>query len=137
MTSAPSAAAQTTSAGEWDAATFFATTCAGCHGPTGNGTVAGPGLNRDAIRTAETEWLIETISNGRPGTPMPAWGVEFGGPLNNDQIAEMSEFLKVGDWDGVGDIAADQPVSPMGPGMMSNGMGSGMMGSGMSGGRQP
>jgi len=139
---APSAVSQTAANGEWNAASFFAATCASCHGPTGGGTAIAPALNRDDIRAAETNWLVDTISNGRPGTAMPAWSIEFGGSLNSDQIADMAAFLQTGDWDKAGDIAADQPVSPMGPGMMGRGMGGGMMGRGAMGrgmgyGRQP
>ena len=132
----PASQATTQTNGEWDAATFFATTCASCHGPTGEGTAIAPALNREAIRTAETAWLVETISYGRPGTAMPAWSVEAGGPLNSDQIAEMAAFLQAGDWDKAGEIAAEQPTAPMGPGMMGGGMmgHGGMMGRGMGGG---
>jgi mono/diheme cytochrome c family protein len=133
---------------DWDAATFFATTCASCHGPTGEGSAIAPSLNREEIRTADTDWLIETISYGRPGTAMPAWSVEAGGPLSSDQIAEMAAFLQAGEWEKAGEIAAEQPIPPMGPGMMGHGMmGHGMMGNGgmmgrgmgggMMGGRQP
>lgn len=137
LTTAQLTAPQTISTDEWDAAAFYATTCASCHGPTGGGSAVAPALNREAIQTAETEWLIETISNGRPGTAMPAWSVEFGGRLKSDQIARMAAFLQAGDWDEDGEIAADQPFPPMGMGMMGRGMGSGMMGNGMGGGRQP
>ncbi len=131
LTARSSVAAQTANSDEWDAATFFATTCASCHGATGQGTAVAPALNREAIQTASTEWLIETISNGRSGTAMPAWSVEFGGPLTSEQIAEMAAFLQAGSWDKAGEIAADQPVSPMGSGMMGGHMRGGMMGRGM------
>ncbi|MFO7539834.1 MAG: cytochrome c [Chloroflexota bacterium] len=142
LTAPPPAAVQTANNDEWDTATFFATTCASCHGPTGQGTAVAPALNREAIRTADTAWLIETISNGRSGTFMPAWSVEFGGPLTSEQIAEIAAFLQAGDWDKAGEIAADQTASPMGSGMMGSGMGGGMMGRKMMGGsmgngRQP
>lgn len=129
---------------DWEAATLFAASCASCHGPTGGGTAVAPALNREEIRTADTDWLIETISYGRPGTAMPAWSVESGRPLNSDQITEMAAFLQAGDWKKAGEMAAGQPALPMGPGMMGPGrtMGRGMMGQGMGGamgghGRQP
>lgn len=129
---------QTAVSDNWEAAGFFATTCAGCHGATGGGSNIAPPLNTEAMRTADTEWLIETISYGRSGTAMPAWSVESGGSLNSDQIADMAAFLRAGDWDRAGEIAAEQPFSPMGQGMMGNGMmGGGMMGRGMGNGRQP
>lgn len=134
LTAPSSTTVQTANSGEWNAATFFATTCASCHGPTGQGTAVAPALNREAIQTASTDWLVETISNGRSGTAMPAWSVEFDGPLTSEQIADMAAFLQAGNWDKAGEIAAEQPVQPMGPGMMGGHMGSGMMGSRMMGG---
>ena len=77
---------------------------------------------------------------------MPAWSAEFGGPLKSDRIAKLATFLQAGGWDKAGEMAADQPFPPMGPGtmgrgmgggMMGNGMGGGMMGRGMGSGRQP
>lgn len=133
---------QAVNAAEWDAATFFASTCASCHGAAGQGTAVAPALNGEVIRTADTGWLIEIISNGRSGTAMPAWSEEFGGPLTSEQIAEMAAFLKTGNWDKASEIAADQPVSPMGPGMMGGHMRGGMMrgemmDGGMGNGRMP
>jgi mono/diheme cytochrome c family protein len=119
---------QTAVSDSWDAAGFYASTCASCHGPTGDGTAIAPALNGENIQTAETAWLIETISYGRSGTAMPAWSVESGGSLNSDQIADMAAFLQAGDWEKAGDLAAEQPFSPMGPGM-----GGGMMGRGRGG----
>lgn len=119
---------QTAVSNSWDAASFYASTCASCHGPTGDGTAIAPALNGENIQTAETAWLIETISYGRSGTAMPAWSVESGGSLNSDQIAEMAAFLQAGDWQKAGELASEQPFSPMGPGM-----GGGMMGRGRGG----
>ena len=124
---------QTAVSSTWDAPSFFATTCASCHGPTGSGSNIAPSLNTEAIRTANTEWIIETISYGRSSTAMPAWSVEFGGPLNSDQIAEMAAFIQSDALESAGNIATN-PNQPMpGQGMMGSGMGGGMMGNGRGG----
>ena len=34
-----------------------------------------------------------TINGGRQGTPMPAWGVRNNGPMNDQQIADLVNFL--------------------------------------------
>ena len=34
------------------------------------------------------------ITYGRPGTPMPAWGIEGGGPKNDQAISDLVEYLK-------------------------------------------
>jgi mono/diheme cytochrome c family protein len=34
-----------------------------------------------------------TIQKGRPPTPMPAWGVRYGGPMNDQQITDIVNYL--------------------------------------------
>jgi len=50
--------------------------CLGCHGKTGAGLGgATPNLADAATMTANTDReLFDTVTNGRPGTGMPAWG---------------------------------------------------------------
>ena len=38
-------------------------------------------------------FLLSTISSGRPGTEMPAWSDQFGAPLRNDQIVDLSKYV--------------------------------------------
>jgi mono/diheme cytochrome c family protein len=82
--------------------------CYGCHGPEGTGGVAryiekrtgatvnwyAPPLNnifyrydRDAIRY----W----ITFGRGNSPMPAWGLPGGGPMNEAQVEDVINYLEV------------------------------------------
>lgn len=50
--------------------------CQGCHGKTGGGVGGATPNLADAVRmAAKTDAeLSETVTNGRPGTGMPAWG---------------------------------------------------------------
>lgn len=105
-------------------AVLYARNCVVCHGPVGEGVV-GPPLNIESFRgdpeeNAEVYDLIRrTIVNGRPGTSdptwvrldngvwasytaMPAWGVEAGGPMNEQQTAALAHFIMMGDWSRVG-----------------------------------
>jgi mono/diheme cytochrome c family protein len=85
--------------------------CAGCHGPEGVGGVAppftltneddefvasvtwrAPALNTVLLRYSEEE-VRQILVYGRPGTPMPAWGVDGGGPLTTQQIDELIAYL--------------------------------------------
>ncbi|HVF05531.1 MAG TPA: cytochrome c [Frankiaceae bacterium] len=43
---------------------------------------------RDAYR-----YVYDTIAQGRPGTPMPTWGLGYGGPMNDQQIEDVVNFL--------------------------------------------
>jgi mono/diheme cytochrome c family protein len=83
--------------------------CAGCHGGLEGGVV------HDFVRTLPdgtvdvVDWRAPQLGSvllrysreevrfilvyGRPGTPMPAWGVEGGGPLNDQQIQNLIDFL--------------------------------------------
>lgn len=55
-------------------AALFRAQCAGCHGPQGDGTGAGPNLASGAFsHGASDEALFRAISKGFPGTSMPAF----------------------------------------------------------------
>jgi mono/diheme cytochrome c family protein len=80
---------------------LFAQNCRVCHGRTGGGVsedVIFPGipLNIEANRpTDPTELkalqlrLGDTIRCGRAGTIMPAWHLDYGGSLNDEQIRQL------------------------------------------------
>jgi mono/diheme cytochrome c family protein len=86
--------------------------CAGCHG--GMNAVGGsasytltdpstgevksvtwlaPALNTVFYRFSEDE-IRYILTYGRPGSPMPAWGLAGGGPMNDQQIQTLIEYLK-------------------------------------------
>ncbi len=46
--------------------------CSACHGMTLKGGL-GPSLVPERISSLSEQYLIEAITNGRPGTPMPPW----------------------------------------------------------------
>lgn len=46
--------------------------CGSCHGMTLKGGL-GPSLTIEAINKKPRELILETVLNGRPGTPMPPW----------------------------------------------------------------
>ena len=59
-------------------AKLFRAQCAGCHGPDGAGTGAGPALNSGIFRRGGSdEAIFQTISKGVAGTSMP--GFSFSG----------------------------------------------------------
>ncbi len=86
--------------------------CAGCHGgmnATGGeapytvtdpitGEVKSvswyaPALNTAAYRFSDDE-IRYIIVYGRPGTPMSPWGLDGGGPLNNQQISTLIAYIR-------------------------------------------
>jgi len=82
--------------------------CVNCHGPEGTGGIANP-AHRDPgtgypvawvappLNNVFTRWDEEivrfTIERGRPGTPMPTWGVEFGGSMTDMMIDDVIAYL--------------------------------------------
>jgi mono/diheme cytochrome c family protein len=102
---------------EYDAAT--SKQCANCHGDEGEGGVAtariqgipvswkAPPLNTELLRftqdpkcgtTAADATTVCEVSDiiryGRPGTPMQGWGVAGGGPLNDQSINDLVNFIR-------------------------------------------
>lgn len=71
------------------AITYLAT-CTNCHGPKGEGGV-GPALRNTSLDEAA---LIQVVSKGRPGTLMPSWSTDEGGPLKKPQIEDLATFIK-------------------------------------------
>ncbi|MDE2292573.1 MAG: c-type cytochrome, partial [Elusimicrobia bacterium] len=82
---------------------IFADNCARCHGTrgegkhgTGEGAYA-PSLNNpEFLKAADDSFLMATIALGRPGTPMPPFGLGFQGhrPFSADQIHAVIAFLR-------------------------------------------
>lgn len=52
-----------------------------------------PALNTVLLRYSREE-VTFILTYGRPGSPMPAWGVAGGGPLNDQQIQNLIDFLE-------------------------------------------
>jgi mono/diheme cytochrome c family protein len=101
----------------WGAADFETTAnggfnCAGCHGGmnavggvaaytitnprTGEVTAVNwtaPALNTVMYRFSEDEVRF-ILTYGRPFSPMSPWGIEGGGPMNDQQLQNIIEYLK-------------------------------------------
>jgi mono/diheme cytochrome c family protein len=83
--------------------------CENCHGAEGTGgltipftTPEGeqterqpPALNDVCARLPieEDGGIRETIMEGRPGTPMPSWSVRVAGPMNDQQIQDLINYI--------------------------------------------
>ena len=75
---------------------LFASICAGCHGPDGEGG-EGPALaNPVLLATATDTYLTETIRRGRPGTAMPSFTTPspVRPVLTPDEIEDIVAFLR-------------------------------------------
>jgi cytochrome c55X len=65
--------------------------CGSCHGMTRKGGL-GPSLLPEALRGRPPAFLVQTILDGRPGTPMPPWR----GLLEESEVRWLTEVLRKG-----------------------------------------
>lgn len=89
---------------------LFIANCATCHGNDGGGGSApnpysdapwpAPDLTNLQARYDDSEivtdvryFITQTIKQGRLGTPMPAWGAAFSGPLNDFEVDSITEYI--------------------------------------------
>ena len=73
---------------------LFASSCASCHGTGATGGSA-PVLNAKEFLKATTDPQIESIvSGGVSGTEMPAWNLAFGGTLTDEQVQQITTYLR-------------------------------------------
>jgi mono/diheme cytochrome c family protein len=92
-------------------AEIFANNCAACHGPDGKGLPGvAPSLHSRYFFTQRladvgyagtlSDYVKGTVGAGRPSKAlrqwaqmMPTWGVRYGGPLRDDQVVHVSNFV--------------------------------------------
>jgi cytochrome c oxidase cbb3-type subunit 3 len=73
---------------------LYALNCAGCHGADGNLGPAPPLNDAVFLAIVPEEVLLDVITNGRPGTPMPAFAQQHAGTLTDAQIKALAEGIK-------------------------------------------
>lgn len=78
--------------------------CAVCHGVNGQGRVGASLQNFPGIDVGAA--LEQTISDGIPGSVMPAWAESNGGPLTDQQIDDIIAYIQAS-------FAGTEPVEPL------------------------
>ena len=87
--------------------------CENCHGAEGIGGVTSYTLSDPVDPSAppkQVQWQVPALNTvmlrfrpdevrtvivyGRPGTPMPPWGVAGGGPMNDQQVSDLIAYLE-------------------------------------------
>ena len=99
-------------------AIIFSQTCVECHGVEGKAIkcVDAAGVEKGCVglplnhapllcgepsqrlqqvgwQSTKANFISQTISAGRPGTLMPTWSQNFGGPMEDYQIAQVTAFI--------------------------------------------
>ncbi len=73
---------------------IYASQCAACHGANGEGGV-GPALNnKQLLKNTLDEIFFSVIRSGIPSTQMPAWSVDFGGPLTDEDVKDVVAYMR-------------------------------------------
>ena len=74
---------------------LYAVNCIGCHGTEGEGRVGmGPRLASESfLAAASDEMLLATISKGRPGSTMAAWGNMLGASQVDALVAYVRSMV--------------------------------------------
>jgi mono/diheme cytochrome c family protein len=68
--------------------------CANCHGAQGEGGVGTALNNKTLLKNTFDDVLFSVIRSGVPSTQMPAWSVDFGGPLTDEDIRSVVAFIR-------------------------------------------
>jgi cbb3-type cytochrome c oxidase subunit III len=96
-----------------DGATLFGTFCAACHGANGEG-MRYPGItafpaigNPDFLAVASDRFIAATVTHGRPGRRMPAWGEKEGGLRPAEIEAVVAHVRSLGN--GIASPAETEP----------------------------
>lgn len=73
---------------------IYAEQCASCHGLEGEGGV-GPALkDRKVLKNTLDDVFFSVIRSGVPNTQMPAWSVDYGGPLTDEDIRDTVALMR-------------------------------------------
>jgi mono/diheme cytochrome c family protein len=84
--------------------------CAGCHGSHGEGGATSYSITTPLGATQQVTWQVPALNTvllrftpdtvrtiidyGRANTPMPAWGLDGGGPMNDSQLDDLVAYLQ-------------------------------------------
>ncbi len=74
-------------------ATVFAQNCVLCHGEKGEGRI-GATLQKEWPGLDVESFLDATIARGVAGSKMPAWSKSNGGPLTDQEIADVAAYVR-------------------------------------------
>ena len=74
---------------------LFAASCAECHGAQATGGGSAPTLNsKQFLSTTSDNQIHALVSSGVSGTDMPAWSLDFGGTLTDEQVRQVVTYLR-------------------------------------------
>lgn len=75
-------------------AQIFQEQCVACHGSQGEGGSGTALNNRTVLKNTLDNVFFSVIRSGVPGTQMPAWSVDFGGPLTDEDVRDLVALFR-------------------------------------------
>ena len=73
---------------------IFNAQCSTCHGANGEGGVGTALNNKKLLQSTHNDRFFSIIRAGVPSTQMPAWSVDFGGPLTDEDIRSAVAYIR-------------------------------------------
>jgi cytochrome c oxidase cbb3-type subunit 3 len=95
-------------AGHYVPDVLYGANCAGCHGADGKGGAARGLIDRVFLDIADEATILRVTADGVPGTAMPPFAKQSGGPLSDEQIDAIVRSIRASSTHA--DVASD--VSP-------------------------
>jgi cytochrome c oxidase cbb3-type subunit III len=77
-----------------DFSTLYGKHCAGCHGADGQFGPAPPLNDPLFLAIVPDPVLLQLVTEGRPGTPMPGFSKKKGGTLTDEQVRAVADGIK-------------------------------------------
>jgi mono/diheme cytochrome c family protein len=74
---------------------LFSANCAQCHGADASGGGTAPTLNSSQfLKSTSDQQIFALVSGGVSGTEMPAWGIDYGGTFTDEQVRQVTTYLR-------------------------------------------
>ncbi len=75
-------------------AKIYQAQCVSCHGSQGEGGVGMVLNSKQLLKSTPDEVFFSLIRSGVPNTKMPAWSIQFGGPLTDEDVRNVVAFIR-------------------------------------------
>ena len=84
--------------------------CASCHGSNGEGGIGTALNNKTRLQNTPDDVYFSVIRSGVPSSGMPAWSVDYGGPLTDEDIRSAVTYIR--SWEPTAPIIEPEVFEP-------------------------
>jgi mono/diheme cytochrome c family protein len=89
---------------------IFGEQCASCHGENGEGGIGTALNNKTLLQTTHDDRFFAVTRAGVPSTQMPAWSVDYGGPLTDEDIRSVVTHIRA--WEPTAPVIEPEVFTP-------------------------